>query len=131
MKIKQANIFQFGKLQNETITFSEGLNVIYGENEAGKSTLHDFLIAMLFGMEKVVGELRQEINMSGMSRGMHHPITAAACVSWLERPFFTWRGTFIIKKKKGNLKNEADQEELSRSHMEIWRCCSAASEKNL
>ena len=52
MKIKQANIFQFGKLQNETITFSEGLNVIYGENEAGKSTLHDFLIAMLFGMEK-------------------------------------------------------------------------------
>ena len=67
--------------------------------------------------------------MSGMSRGMHHPNTAAACVSWLERAFYLERNFYY--KEKGNLKNEADQEELSRSHMEIWRCCSAASERNL
>ena len=52
MQIKEAKIFQFGKLQNQTVTFEPGINVIYGKNEAGKSTLHAFLKAMLFGMEK-------------------------------------------------------------------------------
>ena len=52
MQIKEADIFQFGKLQNKNISFEPGMNVIYGKNEAGKSTLHSFLCAMLFGMEK-------------------------------------------------------------------------------
>ena len=52
MQIKEADIFQFGKLQNKNISFEPGMNVIYGKNEAGKSTLHSFLYAMLFGMEK-------------------------------------------------------------------------------
>ena len=55
MQIKEAKIFQFGKLQNQTVTFEPGINVIYGKNEAGKSTLHAFLKAMLFGMEKCSG----------------------------------------------------------------------------
>ena len=37
---------------NKKIIFAPGINVIYGANEAGKTTLHDFLTAMLFGMEK-------------------------------------------------------------------------------
>ena len=52
MQIKEAIIGQFGKLQNRNISFEPGINVIYGENEAGKTTLHDFLLGMFFGMEK-------------------------------------------------------------------------------
>lgn len=39
----------FGKLQNETIELSDGLNLIYAPNEAGKSTWCAFLSAMLYG----------------------------------------------------------------------------------
>ena len=41
MQIKEAIIGQFGKLQNRNISFEPGINVIYGENEAGKTTLHE------------------------------------------------------------------------------------------
>lgn len=55
MKIKQILIHNFGKFNNEHFSFSPGMNVVYGENETGKSTLHTFLLAMLFGMEKSRG----------------------------------------------------------------------------
>ena len=41
----------FGKLDNETLTFSEGLNVITAPNEWGKSTWCAFLTAMLYGID--------------------------------------------------------------------------------
>ncbi len=50
----------FGKFHNREIRFSDGLNVIYGENEAGKSTLAAFLRAMLFGIEKPRGRAAKQ-----------------------------------------------------------------------
>ena len=41
----------FGKLDNETLTFTEGLNVITAPNEWGKSTWCAFMVAMLYGIE--------------------------------------------------------------------------------
>lgn len=52
MKIRNIHIDGFGKFENRDIAFSDGVNVIYGPNEAGKSTMHSFLEAMLFGTEK-------------------------------------------------------------------------------
>ncbi|MCD5324953.1 MULTISPECIES: ATP-binding protein [Pontibacillus] len=49
MRLKQAFIYGFGKWQQETIDFREdGLTVFYGKNEAGKSTLRQFMMYMLF-----------------------------------------------------------------------------------
>ena len=45
----------FGKFSDKEIEFGDGLNVIEGENEAGKSTLHAFIRGMLFGIEKTRG----------------------------------------------------------------------------
>lgn len=39
----------FGRFENTQISVTDGLNLIYGENEAGKSTLQAFVKAMLFG----------------------------------------------------------------------------------
>ena len=46
--IKKLTIKQFGGISNRTVNFSEGLNVLFGPNEAGKSTVVEALYAMLW-----------------------------------------------------------------------------------
>ena len=41
----------FGKLENETLSLHDGLNVIYAPNESGKSTWCAFIRAMLYGVD--------------------------------------------------------------------------------
>ena len=50
MKIRKLTA-SFGKLNNETLTFRDGLNVIYAPNESGKSTWCAFIQAMLYGVD--------------------------------------------------------------------------------
>jgi len=50
MKINSATA-SFGKLENESLTFHDGLNVIYAPNESGKSTWCAFIRAMLYGID--------------------------------------------------------------------------------
>ena len=52
MKITKLHPAGFGRLPDKEYAFSEGINVIAGPNEAGKTTLRQFLTAMLFGWEK-------------------------------------------------------------------------------
>ena len=42
------------------MTFQDGINLIYGENESGKTTLHTFIKSMLFGLER--GRGRASVN---------------------------------------------------------------------
>lgn len=52
MIITNLNINGFGKFIGKTISFSNGINLIYGNNEAGKTTIHTFIKSMLFGIKK-------------------------------------------------------------------------------
>ncbi|MBQ2425506.1 MAG: AAA family ATPase [Lachnospiraceae bacterium] len=52
MKLLELHIDGFGKFHDRTISFKDGINIIYGKNEAGKSTLHTFIRGMLFGIER-------------------------------------------------------------------------------
>ena len=113
MQIKEAIIGQFGKMQNRNISFEPGINVIYGENEAGKTTLHDFLLGMFFGMEK--GRGRGTLNsMYQKHEPWHAPSYYSGALRFLVdgKPFYLERN-FYYKDKKDILKNEADGEELS------------------
>lgn len=49
MKIVELHIDGFGKLRNQTLQMECPLVLVYGPNEAGKSTLTNFIRAMLFG----------------------------------------------------------------------------------
>ena len=52
MKINRLNIDSFSKFHQKTFEFTDGINLIYGENEAGKSTIHIFIKSILFGIEQ-------------------------------------------------------------------------------
>ncbi len=49
MRIKRVNIAAFGGLKNKIIDFSDGFNVIYGDNENGKTTVMSFIKMMFYG----------------------------------------------------------------------------------
>ena len=51
MKIKNIHIDNFGKFENFNIDFKDDIQIIYGENEAGKSTLMDFIKLMFYRKE--------------------------------------------------------------------------------
>lgn len=113
MQIKEAKVFNFGKLQNRGFCFEPGLNVIYGANETGKTTLHAFLSAMLFGMDKNRGRAA-----AGDVYTRYEPWHAPAFYSGALRfevggqPFYLERN-FYHREKREILRNEADGEELS------------------
>lgn len=52
MKIQILSIEGFGKISNMELNLGAGLNVIYGKNEAGKTTLQTFIYGMLYGFLK-------------------------------------------------------------------------------
>ena len=52
MKINNIKINSFGKVKNKEIKLSDNLNIIYGENEAGKSTILKFIINSFYGISK-------------------------------------------------------------------------------
>jgi len=51
MIIKKIHIDGFGALRDREYTFTDGLNIISGENETGKTTVAEFIRAMLYGFE--------------------------------------------------------------------------------
>lgn len=50
MRIDKIEIDGFGKLNDFSLTLSDGFNLIFGENESGKSTLCAFLLSMFYDM---------------------------------------------------------------------------------
>lgn len=56
MIIKKVNIIVFGGLKDKIINFDNGMNIIYGENEAGKSTIQAFIKIWLYGMANYKGK---------------------------------------------------------------------------
>lgn len=59
MIIRNLKVTAFGKLKDRNIELSDGLNVIHGTNEAGKSTLHSFVRGMFFGFFRPYTKNRQ------------------------------------------------------------------------
>lgn len=52
MQILELHLKHFGKFTDKHIYFPEHVQVLYGENEYGKSTIYAFIKAILFGMER-------------------------------------------------------------------------------
>lgn len=75
MIIDELIIDNFGKLNNKKIKLESGINIIYGENESGKSTMVAFIKAMLFGLNKTRAR-----NIANDEYSMYEP--------WSNRSFY-------------------------------------------
>lgn len=52
MKINKIKINSYGKLKEKEIQLHDGINIVYGENESGKSTLLKFIVNSFYGISK-------------------------------------------------------------------------------
>ena len=61
MRILNCTLTEFGTFRDESFTFGDGMNIIEGENESGKSTLLAFIRFMFYGVpRKSAGEVVPE-----------------------------------------------------------------------
>lgn len=61
MKIKALHIGAFGGLKNLDINLEDSFNVIYGENEHGKTTVMNFIKMMFYGTERSSAQLSKNL----------------------------------------------------------------------
>ncbi len=59
MIIKELIISAFGRFKNKKILLNDGLNIIYGENEAGKTTIHKFIKGIFYGFFSPYTKIRR------------------------------------------------------------------------
>ena len=52
MRINKLKINAYGKIKDKEIVLDKNINIIYGKNESGKSTLLNFITNMLYGISK-------------------------------------------------------------------------------
>lgn len=112
MIIREANIGKFGKLENQKYQFAPQINVIYGANESGKSTLMQFLKAMLFGLEKT--RVRKTLNTYNRYEPWDTPAYFYGSMMFeTGQQQFLLERNFYYKEKRARLVNIRDGEELS------------------
>ena len=93
MYINKLFLKEFGKFNNREIKLEQGLNVLYGDEGAGKSTVRDFVTGILFGINKSRGlgsgrdnySARKPKGGNGYSGKAH--VTSAGRNHLLERNF--------------------------------------------
>ena len=92
MRIKKVTVESFGKLKNKNIEFSDGINVIKGENESGKSTLSRFIRFMLYGFTS----RNTDINKNDKKKYL--PWDGSNCKGSME--VVTENGSYTVRREK-------------------------------
>lgn len=79
MILKRITIKKYGDLQDKTLEFSPGINVLYGENADEKNTIYKFIKNMLYGAELSSGQDEEAESCGGTiwfeSQGKNYRLT--------------------------------------------------------
>lgn len=119
MIIKELKLKNFGRFHNKEIRLEDGINLIYGENEAGKSTIHSFIQGMLFGIDKPRGKGTKEDwygkyepwDTPGLYNGSME-FTLGESEYYIERNFNRFQKQVLLFDKKTGKELPADTESL-------------------
>lgn len=113
MRLLELEIQNFGKFHNKRIELQDGVNLIYGENESGKSTIHAFIKAMLFGLERGRGRAAVRDTFSRYEPWENENYYAGKLRFECDGKIFCLQRNFDKYSKKAMLVCETDGEELS------------------
>lgn len=117
MKIDKIEIDGFGKLHNLSITLHSGFNLIFGENESGKSTLCAFLLSMFYEMPND----GKRTELSASLRRKYKPWNAERFGG---RVHFTHEGKQYILEKTFGTTKRSDRARLMDAN--TWEECGSA-----
>ncbi len=112
MKLTKIEIEQFGGLKNYSLTFTGGPLYIYGENEAGKSTICAFIAAMFYGL---AGKVRNG-GLKGDSRNLYMPWGETYMAGTV---YFTAEGKDYVLKRRFGRTTKGDR--ISLLSAEDWQ----------
>ena len=101
MKIEKLHLQDFGQFHDKDITLAPGVNILYGSNEAGKTTTKDFIVDMLYGMDADTGarldqyEKRKPINGDAYTGAME--VATESGEYLVERNFLKTEKQTVVK----------------------------------
>ena len=101
MKIEKLHLQDFGQFHDKDITLAPGVNILYGSNEAGKTTTKDFIVDMLYGMDGDTGarldqyEKRKPINGDAYTGAME--VATESGEYLVERNFLKTEKKTVVK----------------------------------
>lgn len=95
MRILRIEIAAFGKWRQKSFDFTSGNQLIYGENEAGKSTIYQFIQAILFGFPSKGKKKKDYTPKDGSAYGGK---------LWLEHPVY---GEIMVERYKQQNRGKA------------------------
>ena len=117
MVILEVKITNFGKLHNVNLSFEDGMNVIYGDNEAGKSTIHAAVRAILFGLDRQRGRASKTDDYSKYEPWENPSAYEGMLRFRQERAIYQIYRCFGRERKKTEIINETTGEELSQEEL--------------
>ena len=117
MVIREVEITNFGKLHNVKLSFQDGMNVVYGDNETGKSTIHAAVRAILFGLDRQRGKASRTDEYSRYEPWVN-PSSYEGMLRFQEgRAVYRIYRCFGRNHKKTEIINETTGEELSEEEL--------------
>ncbi len=100
MRILELDIIEFGALQSRHIVLEDGMNIFYGDNETGKSTILLFIKFILYGLAKrKSAEYERSVSRKG-----HRAVGSMKIL--FEEEIYQIERSFVAEKTRGSEKTE-------------------------
>lgn len=113
MKIRELYLQNFGRFSDRRFYFGDGIHVIYGGNESGKTTIYHAVGALLFGLERQRGRASQTDDYKTYQPWEYPTVYAGKMKFETGGKLFCIERNFYQNEKTARLFCETDGEELS------------------
>jgi uncharacterized protein YhaN len=113
MKIKKLNFVSFGKLLQKSIALNDGVNIIYGKNESGKSTLTEGIITLFYGIYPIAKDKNPYVNWD------HHELNIKGLIEHKAENYEVSRE--LMSQPMGTIKRNNNITQISNSTLNFMK----------
>jgi len=112
MYISRLHLRAFGKFISRKIYFGSKFNIVFGENESGKSTIHNFIEYLMYGFDNISGYNKYKPWNSPLFKG-------SAEIGDEEKKYLVSRDFLLDTVQVFNKTNEINQNEYPMENIEV------------